>query len=134
MQHVMASSIKAWMYASLVEVTLLVKKLCSSLECALKVGIFILFMKLVYIIHRRDKFYRASKIMSERALSNPKIEVIWNSVVEHIDGETKVNGITVKDMVTGKERSIPLKGVFLGIGHIPNTEPFEGKLDMDENG
>jgi len=88
----------------------------------------------VYMIHRRDKFYRASKIMSDRALANPKIEVLWNSVIEHIDGDTKVTGITIKDEVSGKVKSVPLKGVFLGIGHIPNTEPFKGKLDMDENG
>jgi len=88
----------------------------------------------VYIIHRRDKFYRASKIMSERTLQNPKVEVIWNSIIEEIVGDAKVTGIKVKDANTNKERIVPLKGVFLGIGHIPNTEVFKGKLDMDENG
>jgi len=87
----------------------------------------------VYIIHRRDKF-RASKIMADRALENPKIEPVWDSYVDEIVGDTKVTGVNVKNVNTGEVRHIPLKGVFLGIGHIPNTEPFVGKLDMDANG
>jgi len=90
--------------------------------------------KKVYLIHRRDKF-RASKIMSDRVFKNDKIEILYNSIIEEILGdEKKVNGIKLKDTETGKTREIALKGVFLAIGHIPNTDPFKGKLDMDENG
>jgi len=88
----------------------------------------------VYLIHRRDKF-RASKIMADRLLKNEKIEVVYNSVVEEVLGDSKsVTGIRVLDTETKKTKDIPLKGVFLAIGHIPNTNPFKGKLDMDENG
>jgi thioredoxin reductase (NADPH) len=101
----------------------------------------------VYLIHRRDTF-RASKIMFERAASNPKIELVLNSeVVEVCGGQEgkvrlwivkqlilKVNGVTVKNVQTGENKLIPLKGVFLGIGHIPNSEIFKGKLDLDDEG
>jgi thioredoxin reductase (NADPH) len=88
----------------------------------------------VYLIHRRDKF-RASKIMSDRVLSNKKIELVLDSVVDEILGDgQKVNGIRVKNIHTGTTKEIPLKGVFLAIGHIPNTDPFKNILDMDENG
>jgi len=87
----------------------------------------------VYLIHRRDKF-RASKIMSERAASNSKIEFVMNSQIEEIYGSAKVEGVKVKDVTTEVTRDIPLKGVFLGIGHEPNTDVFKGKLDMDSNG
>jgi len=90
--------------------------------------------KKVYLIHRRDKF-RASRIMTERVLKNEKIEVVYNSVIEEVVGDGKVvTGVRVKDMETGEAKVIPLKGVFLAIGHIPNTDPFLGKLDTDENG
>jgi len=87
----------------------------------------------VYLIHRRNQF-RASKIMSERTLKNPKIHVLYDSLVEEVLGEGTVTGIKVKNMNTNTTSTIPLKGVFLAIGHIPNTDPFKGKLDMDENG
>jgi len=90
--------------------------------------------KKVYLVHRRDKF-RASKIMADRVFKNDKIEILYNSAVEEILGDgKKVGGIKVKDTETGRTRDIPLKGVFLAIGHIPNTDPFKGKIDMDENG
>jgi len=90
--------------------------------------------KKVYLIHRRDKF-RASRIMTERVLKNEKIEVLYNSVIEEVVGDGKlVTGVRVKNVETGEAKTIPVKGVFLAIGHIPNTDPFKGKLDMDENG
>jgi len=91
------------------------------------------FCTKIYLIHRRDKF-RASKIMSDRLLINQKIQVVYNSVVEEILGQDKVTGIRLKNLQTGEVQEIPLAAVFLAIGHIPNTDPFKGKLDMDENG
>eukprot|EP01118_Nematostelium_gracile_P010979 TRINITY_DN3857_c0_g1_i2.p1 TRINITY_DN3857_c0_g1~~TRINITY_DN3857_c0_g1_i2.p1 ORF type:complete len:155 (-),score=57.03 TRINITY_DN3857_c0_g1_i2:53-517(-) len=89
--------------------------------------------KKVYLVHRKDKF-RASKIMSDRVLKNEKIEVVWNSVIEEVLGDGKnVNGVRVKNIENNETKEIPLKGVFLAIGHIPNTDPFKGKLDTDEN-
>jgi len=90
--------------------------------------------KKVYLIHRREKF-RASRIMTERVLKNEKIEVLYNSVIEEVVGDGKlVTGVRVKNVETGEAKTLPVKGVFLAIGHIPNTDPFKGKLDMDENG
>ena len=91
------------------------------------------FAKKVYVIHRRDQL-RASKIMQDKAKKNPKIEFIWNSVVEEILGEDAVTGVRLKDTETGETRELPLQGVFLGIGHKPNTDLFKGQLDMDEVG
>ncbi len=85
------------------------------------------FAKKVYIIHRRDSF-RASKIMQERVLKNPKIEVIWNSAVEEILGSLKVEGLKI----TG--RQLKVDGVFIAIGHKPDTEVFNGKVEMDKKG
>lgn len=87
----------------------------------------------VYLIHRRDKF-RASKIMTDRVLENKKIEIVYNAVVEEILGDNAVNGVKVKHVESGQERTIPVAGFFLAIGHIPNTEAFKGLVDMDENG
>lgn len=91
----------------------------------------------VYLIHRRDEF-RASKIMQDRVLANEKIEVIYNTVLEEIVGETepfkKTTGVRLKNIVSGEESSLPLDGVFIAIGHKPNSELFTGILDMDEVG
>jgi len=90
--------------------------------------------KKVYLIHRRDKF-RASKIMADRVLKNEKIEVVYNSAVEEVLGDgKKVNGVKLRNVETGEIKNLPIQGVFLAIGHIPNTDPFIGKLDTDENG
>jgi thioredoxin reductase (NADPH) len=92
------------------------------------------FAETVTIIHRRDQF-RASKIMAERALSNPKIRVIWNSVVaEIIDGGGKVAGVRLRDVKTGEERTLDVSGVFVAIGHDPRTELFRGQVDLDDAG
>ncbi|GAA0922950.1 thioredoxin-disulfide reductase [Virgisporangium aurantiacum] len=92
------------------------------------------FAEKVTIIHRRDSF-RASKIMAERALSNPKISVVWNSVVsEIVDGGGKVAGVRLTDTVTGESRELPVTGVFVAIGHDPRSELFRGQIPLDENG
>jgi len=91
------------------------------------------FASKVHIIHRRDTF-RASKIMQERALSNEKIEVHWNSAIEDIKGEQKVQQIILKDTKTGENKTLEVGGVFVAIGHEPNTELFKNQLEMDENG
>jgi thioredoxin reductase (NADPH) len=87
----------------------------------------------VLVIHRRDKL-RASKVLAERALSNPKIEFIWDSVVTDIVGEKKVEAVKVRNIKTGEERLIPTQSVFIAIGHKPNTEIFVGQLELDEEG
>jgi thioredoxin reductase (NADPH) len=90
------------------------------------------FASKVTIIHRRDEF-RASKIMAQRAIDNPKIEVRWNSVVTEIHGDDAVTGVTLEDTLTGDSSQLDVEGVFVAIGHKPTTELFDGKLDMDEN-
>ena len=90
------------------------------------------FASKVHIIHRRDTF-RASKIMQERALNNKKIEVHWNSAVEDIKGDQKVQQIILKDTKTGENKTLEMGGVFVAIGHEPNTELFKNQLEMDEN-
>jgi thioredoxin reductase (NADPH) len=92
------------------------------------------FAESVTIIHRRDEF-RASKIMAERALANPKINVVWNSVVtEVLDGGGKVGGVRLTDTVTGAESTLDVTGVFVAIGHDPRSELFRGQVPLDENG
>jgi len=91
------------------------------------------FASKVHIIHRRDEF-RASKIMQERALNNEKITVHWNSTVSDIKGDQKVQQLILKDVKTGEEAGINLAGVFVAIGHEPNTSLFKDQLDLDENG
>jgi thioredoxin reductase (NADPH) len=87
----------------------------------------------VIVVHRRDEL-RASKAMQDRAFKNPKIEFIWNAVVEEVLGEGKVSGVRIKDVQTGQERTLDCGGLFIAIGHTPNTSIFEGHLDMDDNG
>jgi len=94
------------------------------------------FATKVSVIHRRDKL-RASKIMQERAQKNPKISFIWDSVVEEIYGEPKesgVKGARLKNVKTGKSRDFKCDGIFMAIGHEPNTKLFVGQLEMDETG
>jgi len=89
----------------------------------------------VYLIHRRDEL-RASKIMAERALSNEKIEPVWDTVVTEIldIDQGKVTGVRVKDVKTDEESVIDCAGVFIAIGHVPNTEVFRGQIDLDDGG
>ena len=93
------------------------------------------FASTVYLIHRRDTL-RASKIMAERTLANPKIKPIWNSVVTEVLDvkQDKVTGVRIKDVNTGKESTMDCAGLFVAIGHLPNTQIFKGVLDMDEAG
>jgi thioredoxin reductase (NADPH) len=90
------------------------------------------FASKVAIVHRRDEF-RASPIMAQRALEHPKIEVIWDSVVEEILGEDSVSGVRVRNLKTDATTDIVTDGVFVAIGHTPNTSLFEGQVEM-ENG
>jgi thioredoxin reductase (NADPH) len=91
------------------------------------------FARKVIVIHRRDEL-RASKVMQERAFANDKIEFVWNTVVEDVLGGDAVTGLRVRDMVTDETREIAVGGLFVAIGHTPNTEIFKGQLDMDEAG
>lgn len=91
------------------------------------------FASEVTVIHRRDKL-RASKIMAERAEKNPKIHFVWNSAVTEIFGKDDVDGIRVKNVATGEERTLACKGVFVALGHVPSTKAFAGQLNMDESG
>jgi len=77
---------------------------------------------------------RASKIMQARVKNAPNIEILWNSVTDEILGEDKVEGVRIKNTLTGELREIPVQGFFVAIGHKPNTDIFKGILDMDENG
>jgi thioredoxin reductase (NADPH) len=91
------------------------------------------FAKSVAIVHRRDTL-RASKIMQQRAEANPRITFVWNSVVESIQGDKKVTGARLRDTVTGATVDRPCDGLFVAIGHRPNTELFAGQLDLDKMG
>lgn len=91
------------------------------------------FAEKVYVIHRRDHF-RASKIMADRALNNPKIEVIWDSEVVDILGDEKVSGAKLRNLVTGAESEIDIKGLFVAIGHDPRSELIRGQIDLDDAG
>jgi len=87
----------------------------------------------VSVVHRRDEL-RASKIMQDRARNNPKINFIWDSVVTDVLGEKGVEGVTLKNVKTGAEQNLPTHGLFVAIGHTPNTDLFKGQLEMDEHG
>ncbi len=91
------------------------------------------FASKVTIIHRREEL-RASKIMQERAFSNPKIDFLWNHEVTQYIGDSKLEGVTVRDVNSGEERNIDLSGLFIAIGHKPNTAIFINKLDLLDNG
>ncbi|MCS7110547.1 MAG: thioredoxin-disulfide reductase [Candidatus Caldarchaeum sp.] len=87
----------------------------------------------VYVVHRRDTL-RASKVLAERAMKNPKIEFIWNSVVTEIIGENKVESVKIKNLKTGQVSELKTQSVFVAIGHKPNTEIFTDHLELDEEG
>lgn len=92
------------------------------------------FAEHVTIIHRRDEF-RASKIMAERALSNEKISVEWNTVIDEVLGtDGKVSGIRVHNVVTGESRELAATGVFVAIGHDPRSDLFRGQVELDDEG
>jgi thioredoxin reductase (NADPH) len=89
--------------------------------------------KKVTVVHRRDKL-RASQIMQERSLKNPKISFVWDSVVKEILGDNNVTGVTSKNLKTGKEQLLKTDGVFVAIGYEPNTLIFKGQIDLDPKG
>ncbi|MFN8129195.1 MAG: thioredoxin-disulfide reductase [Candidatus Nanopelagicales bacterium] len=91
------------------------------------------FAEKVTIIHRRDAF-RASPIMADRALANPKIDVVWNSVVTDVLGEDKVTGIQLHNRVSGADSTLEVTGVFVAIGHDPRSELVKGQIDLDDEG
>ncbi len=94
------------------------------------------FASKVYVVHRRDKL-RASKIMQDRAEKNPKISFIWDSVVEEVYGDPKAGGVTgvkLKNLKTGKSEDFKCDGLFIAIGHDPNSKIFAGQLELDANG
>ena len=93
------------------------------------------FASKVYLVHRRDSL-RASKIMSDRATTHPKIKMVWDSAPVEAQGvkEGAVSGLKIKHVGTGVESVIPLKGIFIAIGHVPNTGAFKGSLDLDAAG
>ena len=91
------------------------------------------FGSVVYLVHRRDEL-RASKIMRERALKNPKLEIIWDTVLEDAIGADYLTGARLKNVKTQEEREIEVAGLFYAIGHTPNTSIFNGQLDLDDAG
>ena len=93
------------------------------------------FASKVTIVHRRDEL-RASKIMRERVLNNDNIDIMWNSAVEDIHGtkETGVTGVKIKDTLSGELRDVNCDGIFMAIGHVPNTNVFKGQIDLDSKG
>jgi thioredoxin reductase (NADPH) len=103
-------------------------------DSAFEEGIFLTrYASSVTIIHRRDAF-RAGMILQKRAMENPKIKMILNSIVTEVIGEEAVNSVRLKEVVTGEERTVPADGVFIFIGHQPNTQLFSGQLEIDERG
>jgi len=91
------------------------------------------FVSQVKIVHRRSQL-RASNILQDRATKNPKIEFVWNSTVQEILGENKVEGVRLKRMDTGEETTLKCDAVFVAVGHEPNTKVFRGQVELDEKG
>jgi thioredoxin reductase (NADPH) len=91
------------------------------------------FARTVTVVHRRDKL-RASKIMQDRALTNPKVQFAWNSEVAEVLGEDRVSGLRLRDTQTGEERTLPVTGMFVAIGHDPRSELFTDQLPVDPEG
>ena len=103
-------------------------------DSALEEGIFLTrYAKSVKIVHRRDEL-RAGQILQNRARSNSKIEFIWNTVLTEINGNGSVESVTYKDTITEETRQLVIDGVFIFIGHIPNTQLFGGQVEMDDKG
>ncbi len=103
-------------------------------DSALEEALFLTrFASRVRLVHRRDQL-RGGYTLQERARRNEKIEFVWNSVITQVNGESEVESVTLKDVVTGDTSVLPTEGVFVFIGHTPNSQIFKGQLDMDENG
>ncbi len=91
------------------------------------------FASKVYLVHRRDEL-RASRIMARRAMENPKIEILWNTIVVDVLGDESITGLRLKDTKTGGERDMPIGGMFVALGHTPATKFLNGQLELDEKG
>lgn len=103
-------------------------------DSAMEEAIFLTkFAKTVHVLHRRDKL-RASKIMQDRAFQNEKIKFHWNSIIEEIKGNEKVSQIVIKDTKTNGVNTLDIGGIFVAIGHEPNTSLFKGQIELDEQG
>jgi thioredoxin reductase (NADPH) len=103
-------------------------------DSALQEGLFLTrFADKVHVIHRRDQF-RAQPILQDRARENERMHFVWNSVVTGIKGEGAVQTLDLENTVTGQHSELPARGIFVYVGHIPNTELFQGQLEMDEEG
>ena len=103
-------------------------------DSAIEEAIFLTrFASKVYLIHRRDEL-RASKIMQERAFQNPKLEFLWNNEVAQINGDQKLDGITLNNTITSEKLDLKIQGLFIAIGHRPNTDLFKGHLELKDNG
>lgn len=103
-------------------------------DSAMEEGIFLTrYAKNVTVVHRRDTL-RAGAILQNRAFDNLKIQFIWNSVVEQVNGEDAVKSVLIKNVLTGEETNRPTDGLFIFIGHTPNTQIFQNQLELDENG
>jgi thioredoxin reductase (NADPH) len=103
-------------------------------DSALEEALFLTkFANRVTVIHRRDEL-RASKIMQDRAFANPKIEFRWNSVVTDVEGDGRVDLVRLRDTLTGDESELKVGGLFVAIGHDPNTNLVKGQLELDDNG
>ena len=103
-------------------------------DSAMEEAIFLTkFAKSVHVIHRKDKL-RASKVMQERAFENNKIKFHWNSIIEEIKGNEKVNQVMIKNTSTNQQEAMKVGGLFVAIGHEPNTRLFKGQIDLDDQG
>ncbi len=103
-------------------------------DSALEEALFLTrFATNVTVVHRRDRL-RASKVMQDRAFANPKISFAWNSVVEEVQGDQAVTGLRLRNLVDASESTLDVAGVFVAIGHVPNTELFAGQVELDEAG
>jgi thioredoxin reductase (NADPH) len=103
-------------------------------DSALEEALFLTrFASKVTVIHRRESL-RASKVLQQRAQDNPKIEFIWNSVVEEVVGSDRVEGVRLRNTATGEESTLPVDGVFVAVGHKPNTDLVAGKIELDAHG
>ena len=103
-------------------------------DSALEEGLFLTrYASQVTIVHRRDEL-RAGAILQNRALEHEKVKFLWNTVVTEVVGEEKVQAVKLKNVVTDEESTLETDGVFIFIGHTPNTQIFEGQLELDDNG
>ena len=103
-------------------------------DSAIEEGTFLTkFARRVTIVHRRDSL-RASKIMQDRARKNPKVEFLWDTAVEEVLGKEKVEGVRLRNLKSGEETVKKIDGLFVAIGHTPNTRVFQGQLDLDKTG